>query len=251
MVSVKEGVHVLLTSYFTCMDKILEITRRDGAVMRIAQSCFEPAERPTVFTVEVVADGGTVWRLVDDCGLEASIPKEIVDVNHLKVVAGRLTLSEALYRHWFRGALKRRHRELPLLSNEHLDWMLRHPALVLDNPAYFLLKWPGMLCGDGLFLRAYECCLGGVLEAWLTFGELAFEWKGETVFLLRVIGSPLSGTNTFFAFSPSRKTIFHGVGIPHWFRHYKTFQTIAQRYPFSLKDNDQLTYKLMGELANG
>ncbi len=232
------------------MEKVLEITRRDGAIMSITESCIQSAEKPTHFTVAVTGDNGSVWNLVDDGGLKAFIPKEIVDINQLKVIAGEITLNADLYQHWFREALKRRRKELPSLNDEHLDWILTHPSLVLNNPAYFLLKWPGMLRCDSLYLRPYECCLGGVLEAWLTCDELSFEWQGETVLLLRVIGSPLSGINTFFAFSPSRKTIFHGAGMPHWFDHFKTFKTIAQRYPLSLKENDLQTKNLMVEIAN-
>lgn len=141
MVSVQEGVCGFINIlFYTCMEKIVEITRRDGGIMKIAQSYFKSAEKPTDFTFQVLTDDETNWWFVTDDGLEASIPKEIIEINHLKVVGGKVTLSESLYQHWFGDAINRKRQAVPLLDCEHLDWILRHPELVLDNPSYFLLK---------------------------------------------------------------------------------------------------------------
>ena len=51
------------------MEKVLEITRRDGAIMSITESCIQSAEKPTHFTVAVTGDNGSVWNLVDDVPL--------------------------------------------------------------------------------------------------------------------------------------------------------------------------------------
>ena len=230
------------------MEDFIEITRQDGSVFSIPQSYIANGEKPSHFTGSVTGSSETHLLLIDDDGLEADIPKDIVDANNLSVMAGRLTLSDTLYAHWFRDALKRKQKESPLLKSEHLGWILQNPDLVLNNPAYFLLQWRGMLYGGGLFLREHDYCLGGLLEAWLHGDALTFKWQEETVYLLKVMGSPMSGTNTFWAWSPSRKTIFHGQGMSQWLERYKAIKSIALRYPYTLKENQQLTQKLIEEL---
>ncbi|MDG5800790.1 hypothetical protein QA597_10505 [Marinilabiliaceae bacterium ANBcel2] len=232
------------------MNNLIKITRQDGSVFSIPQSYIATGEKPTHYTVSVTGCSHTHLFLIDDDGLKANMPINIVDENNLPVVADRLTLSNTLYAHWFRDALKRKQNEPSLLKSEHLGWILKNPELVLNNPEYFLLQWRGMLFGGGLFLREYDYCLGGLLEAWLQTDDLTFRWQEETVYLLKVMGSPLSGINTFFAWNPFRKTIIHGRGMPQWFERYKAIKSIALRYPYTLKNNHQLTQQLIDEVVN-
>ena len=56
------------------MEKVLEITRCDGAIMSITESCIQSAEKPTHFTVAVTGDNGSVWNLVDDVFIHLEHP---------------------------------------------------------------------------------------------------------------------------------------------------------------------------------
>jgi len=93
--------------------------------------------------VPVLDETETHYTLVNFDGLQIEFPKELAKVNDLKIIDGKLVLTEGIYTHWMEkknrisDAIYQRFRN-------NIGKVLENKKLILQDARYFLIRIPGM-----------------------------------------------------------------------------------------------------------
>jgi hypothetical protein len=135
-------------------------------------------------------------EIINENGIKAEVPKEIISVNKVEASDNQLFLTESLYNRFIvepeRAQSFKKFNELFLQNKERI---LSNSELILSKAEYFLLK-PDFLTSGSSQGGVFNYCLGDLLSTFkLEYtDQTEAKYKKEGLKLVSIKGSSLSGS---------------------------------------------------------
>ncbi|MEY4594838.1 MAG: hypothetical protein RIQ47_1248, partial [Bacteroidota bacterium] len=197
-----------------------------------------------------LAEETQTFLLADCDGIRVHYPKSVLHDNKQWVRGKSLELSRSAYDHYFIKRRKSLEKTAADKLKDNFTDVMRHKRLVLNNGKYFLIRTPWLSSG-GAHIGGVYYCLGALLESWKKEKYLVIKTEeGDTVYMIRIAGSPLSGAINGEGWSVREQRIVPvgklQPGLLEWINRFKK---ISERYDQKMRVNFTSINELLRETA--
>lgn len=181
---------------------------------------------------QVISESEETVTLESKSQIRAELSKSLLEANLLEIHNGSVLLSEGLYDiHFVQKPRKESLEKMNSLFNKNISKIFKNKDLILNKPEYYYLN-PDYLVSGAAYIGDFRFCLGALLETFSPAYQIFpqdFE-PFKNLYLIRLGGSPLSGSFSATFWSPELEEIVclgskDNINLPDLFiEYFKAFK---------------------------
>ena len=191
------------------------------------------------------------YYYLEVAGQRCELNKELIQVNQIPIIEGKIHFSESLYEAFILKQLReKQEKDFNELFINHLEVIFNNRTIIENKPEYFLLRPKLFISASHAGTLSY--CLGALLEECFLNKSLYFESIVDLkkVCLLNITGSLMSGIHSavFWSFETNSIELRRNVLS---LGYLKVFEKMAERYPFYNDFQGTALKQLIAEITMG